>query len=331
MTTPSFPRLLGDVGGTNVRLAWQALPGAPLTDIARDLCANHASLQAAIAHYLQVHHKPTPRACAIGIANPIVGDHVRMTNHHWSFSIAGLQADLQVDHLVVINDFTAIALALPALPGTALRRIGGGDGDPAAARAILGPGTGLGVAGLVPAAASGAAVVSGEGGHVTLAASTDDEAAVIRQLRERFGHASAERALSGPGLVNLHAAVCALEQRHNTPLQPADVIARGRDGSDPACRKALDHFCALLGSVAGNLALTLGARGGVYIGGGIVPRLGDALERSAFRARFDGKGRFRDYLQAIPVYVIDAAESPALIGASHALDLEVAAGRTHVP
>lgn len=163
--------------------------------------------------------------------------------------------------------------------------------------------------------------MTGEGGHVTLAAGNAREAAVVAQLTQRFGHASAERALSGPGLVHLYEAVCTLAGHAVEPLAPADVIARARRADDPACVEALDLFFNFLGSVAGDLALTLGARGGVYVAGGIPPRLIPELERSAFRERFERKGRFRDYLRPVPVFVIQAAVSPALTGASRALDL----------
>jgi glucokinase len=322
------PRLLGDIGGTNARFAWQVHPDAPPSDVVTYQCSAHASLLDAIQHYLAEQGKPSPRQCAIGMANPITGDRVRMTNHHWSFSISALQRDLGLERLAVINDFTALALSLPALTAADLRPIGGGAAAPGAPLAVLGPGTGLGVSGLLPVAPGRFVPINGEGGHVTLAAADDREAAVLEQLRRRFGHASAERALSGPGLVNLYDAVCALSGGAALALGPAEVIERARTGADPCSVEALDLFCSFLGSVAGNLALTLGARGGVYIGGGIAPRLIAEIERSSFRTRFEAKGRFRDYLRGIPTLVIDAAVSPALLGAARALDdaVEPAAG-----
>ena len=204
-------------------------------------------------HHLHSHALPTPRACAIGIANPVVGDHIKMTNHHRSFSIAELQRSLGVDRLVVINDFTAVALSLPRLAPQHLRRIGGGQGVADAPRAILGPGTGLGVSGLLPAPAGRFVAINGEGGHASLAAGNAEEAALIEVLRQRFGHVSIERALSGPGLVNLYEAIATIEGAAVHTLDPADVVERARQGSDAACGKALRHFCNLLGSVAGTL------------------------------------------------------------------------------
>jgi len=314
-------RLLGDVGGTNARFAWQDAEGAPLRDIATLPTADHATLAAAIGAYLSSLRRGTPRWCAIGIANPITGDHIQMTNCHWAFSIAQMKAALGFERFIVINDFTALALALPALRPDELRQLGGGTAAPDAPIALIGPGTGLGVSGLIPTGAPGRWVpLQGEGGHVTLAATNAREAAVLQALRDEFGHASAERAVSGQGLEALYAAVCALDGVANAASLPAaEISQRGLAGSDAQCVEVLDLFCAFLGSVAGNLALTLGAVGGIYIGGGIVPRLGDMFARSRFRECFEAKGRFRPYLETMPVYVIHTAVSPALLGAARAL------------
>ncbi len=315
-----YPRLLGDVGGTNARFAWQAAPGEPLSHVGSWLCKEHDSLLDAIRHHLRSHGLPTPRACGIGIANPVVGDRVKMTNHHWSFSIAELQRSLGVDRLVVINDFTAVALSVPWLAPQHLRRIGGGQAVADAPRAVLGPGTGLGVSGLLPAPGGRFVAINGEGGHATLAAGNAEEAALIELLRQRFGHVSIERVLSGPGLVNLYEATATIEGAAVHTLDPADVVERARQGSDAVCATALRHFCNLLGSAAGNLALTLGARGGVYVAGGIAPRIFGEIEASDFRRRFEDKGRFGGYLAQIPTFVIASEVSPALLGASCALD-----------
>lgn len=314
-----YPRLLADVGGTNARFAWIAQPGAPISHVQSLSCAAHPSLGDAVRNYLAADNLPAPRAMAMGIATPVVGDTVAMTNHHWSFSRQALQTALGLDVLLVLNDFTALALALPSLADNQLRQIGGTRCEPWRPKALLGPGTGLGVSGLLPGT-GGWIPLAGEGGHITLAAHDDREAALIRILRLRYGHVSAERALCGAGLVALYEAVCALDGRDIAPLMPSDVSSRAQAGIDPACHEALAHFCALLGSVAGDLALTLGAHGGVYIGGGIAPRLGDFLVNSQLRERFEDKGRFRAYLAPIPLLLIDAQVSPALDGAARALD-----------
>ena len=316
-----FPRLLGDVGGTNARFALQAAPGEAPGQVQALRGADHAGLGEAVEAYLAMHGSPRVREAAIGIANPVTGDQVRMTNHHWAFSIEALRQRLGLARLLILNDFKALALALPALTSADLRQVGGRVSVPGAPLALLGAGTGLGVSALWPPAAGRRALpMEGEGGHVTLAPADATEEPIIASLRRRFGHASAERALSGPGLVNLYDAVCERDGAPAEPLEAAAVTQRARSGADPRCVEALDLFFSLLGNVAGNLALTLGARGGVYIGGGIVPRLGDAIERSSFRRRFEQKGRFAGYLQEIPVYVMQSEVSPALLGAARALD-----------
>jgi glucokinase len=319
-SSSGFPRLLGDVGGTNARFALQEAPGAGPSQIVSYRGADYPNFEQAILHYLSQVTGPRPVQGAIGIANPIVGDQVKMTNSSWSFSIEGIRRKAGFSRFLVVNDFTALALSLPALQAAHLRQIGGGTADPASAVGLLGPGTGLGVSGLVRVDGKRAVPLGGEGGHVSLAPANAREDAVVAVLRERFGHASAERALSGSGLVNLYEALCAIDGVPARALEPAGVTADAMGGADARCVEAVDMFFALLGGCAGNLALTLGARGGVYIGGGIPPRLGDWIDRSAFRERFVAKGRFRAYLDAIPTWLIVADTSPALIGAARALD-----------
>ena len=318
-----FPRLLGDVGGTNARWAWQAEPAKPLSHISTLAARDHASIGDCIAAYLKQQTLPAPRDVAFGIATAVTGDRVSMTNHPWSFSIESLRIALGAERVRVLNDFEALAHAVPVLPAADLRAVGGGVAVPGAALAVIGPGTGLGVSGLVSDGSGGWRVIAGEGGHVTLAASTTRESSLLAVMRERFGHVSAERALSGPGLVNLYDAACVLDGETPAALEPAQVLTRSQPGPehDAQCEEALKTFAALLGTVAGNLALTLGARGGVFIGGGIVPRLGERFATLPFRSRFDDKGRFRSYLEAVPVWVI-TAPAPALLGAARALDIE---------
>ncbi|GAP37041.1 glucokinase [Piscinibacter sakaiensis] len=322
--TPAGLRLLADIGGTNARLALQAGAGAPITDERVLRCADFDGVGPLLAHYLHERGAGRPVACAIGIASPVSGDRVAMTNLPWRFSIAGLQAELGLQRLRVVNDFTALALALPVLAADELEAVGGGAPVEGAAWGLVGPGTGLGVGGLLPAPGGGWSPIAGEGGHVTLAGADDREDAVLRELRRAFGHASAERALSGPGLANLHRASLRVDGLPGAEADeagdPAAVVA-GAQAGDAACGRSVDLFLALLGSVAGNLALTLGAQRGVFIGGGIVPRLGDRIHRSAFRERFEAKGRYRGYLAAIPTWVIRSASPPALRGAAQALEL----------
>jgi glucokinase len=314
----SFPRLVGDIGGTNARFATLAAPGAPLRNVLTVACADFPSLGDAIEHYLATTGAPRPRWAAIGIATAVVSDEVRMTNHHWSFSIVQLKARLGLAHLQVINDFTALAMALPCLAADELERVGGGHAESGSAITLLGAGTGLGISGLMPCR-DGYVPITGEGGHVTLAAANAREAAVIAILAEQFPHVSAERVLSGPGLSHLHMALAQLDGRTPERLRPEVISGRGVDGSSAECTATLDVFCAMLGTVAANLALVLGSRGGVYIGGGIVPQLGRYFAQSPFRARFEQKGRFSQYLANIPTFVI-RAPYPGLTGAARFLD-----------
>lgn len=314
-------RLLADVGGTHARFAWQAGSGLPLTDVQVLQCADFPTLQSAMQAYLQGLGRGAPPQAAIAIANPVWGDQVTMTNHHWSFSQAALRSAFGIETLHVLNDFTALALALPELPENELRQVGGGAARVGAPRALLGAGTGLGVSGLVPDGRGGWLPLQGEGGHVTLPALTPRERLVMDGLVRRYGHASAERAVSGQGLVDTCRLLAVADGADAQGwASPAQVTQAALEGADVHAVEALNMFCGFLGSVAGNLALTLGAHGGVYIGGGIVPRMGEWFDASPFRARFEAKGRFADYLQAIPVYVITSRQSPALLGAARALD-----------
>jgi len=242
------------------------------------------------------------------------GDSVNMTNRGWQFSVEGLRHELGLERLDVINDFTAIALALPHIDESQRVAIGGGAPLSGAAVAVLGPGTGLGVSALIPHDGVWAPV-TGEGGHVTLAAANDLEARLIERARARFGHVSAERFVSGPGILNLHEALALELGVPAIARSPKEVSARAASGDDLA-RRTLDLFFAFLGTVAADAALTFGALGGVYLAGGILPGHRDALLASSFRTRFESKGRYLDYLRAIPTWLVTAPQ-PGLIGLQH--------------
>jgi glucokinase len=330
MTAPAFKgtRLLADIGGTNARFAWQNGPGAPLEDVLTLPCADFDTIEAAMRSYLDRTGRGQPGRCAMGIANPITGDRVQMTNHHWSFSIEALRLGLGLNELVVINDFTALALAIPLLQPHERRLMRVGPQQAVAGKAIgvLGAGTGLGVGGLLPFQLPGGplqwAPIEGEGGHVSFAPETELEFAVLRVLQQRRGdRVSFERVLSGPGLINLLDALEEVQGRTASlnERSAAAIVQAGMAASCPVCEQVLSTFCALLGSAAGDLALLLGARGGIYIGGGIVPRLGDWFDRSEFRSRFEHKGRLSTLVREVPVFVIHAEVSPALRGVSQAL------------
>jgi glucokinase len=298
--------LLGDIGGTNTRCALGRDDGA-ITGVRELRNADFASVEAVLRHYLdQIDPAEHPTRGTLAIAAPMRGDRVEMLNRAWQFSIEELRQTLGLESLQALNDFAALAWALPGLGAQDLAPVGGGVAAPHSAKVVLGPGTGLGVAALVPCH-DGWQAVPGEGGHVTLAARNEREEAVIRRARQRYGHCSAERLLSGPGLGLLHAAL------HSGPELDAVEIGRRASAGDPAALETLESFLRFLGSVAGNLALTLGAFGGVYIGGGIVPRYLQQMRRSGFRESFEAKGRYREYLCTIPTCVITSPH-PALRG-----------------
>jgi glucokinase len=304
--------LVADIGATNARFGLVSPKGAILHT--RTLAvANHPSIADAITAYLGEHGTlPIPHQAALAIASAITGDRVAMTNHPWSFSISALRAHLDLARLEVINDFTALAMALPHLSPEDRHPVGGGTAVAGTPIGVLGPGSGLGVSGLIPSG-QGWIPLSGEGGHATMAPATERESAVLDRMRQHFDHVSAERVLSGPGLVNLYNALATLDGRPSRGYTAAQVTDPEIGAADPLCAEATALFCAILGTMAGNLALTLGARGGIYIGGGIVPRLGHRFAQSSFRARFEAKGRFSEYLAAIPTWIV-THPLPAFLG-----------------
>jgi glucokinase len=308
-------RLLADIGGTNARFA--LCEGTTVRDELQLSCADYPEMAGAIHHYLlEVGEKHAPVEAAFAIAAPLTGDHISMTNHSWRFAISELRRSLQLRRLIALNDFTALAMSLPHLPHDELLQVGGEAHASNAAIALLGAGTGLGVSGLIHAGEHWLPL-QGEGGHVSLAPGNAREAAVLQQLWRSFEHVSVERVLSGPGLVNLYKALAELDGVSQQPYEAADITIRGLGGTCDICAEALQIFCALLGSVAGDLVLTLGATNALYIGGGIVPRLGEYFVQSDFRRRFESKGRYADYLRGVPAYVINSAH-PAFIGLAHA-------------
>jgi len=310
-------RLIADIGGTNARFA--LLEGYDCKEELVLACADYPDLVAAVEDFLQkvgAHQSARrPVEGSMAIAGPITGDVIRMTNHVWQWSAAQTRQRLKLDRLIFMNDFTALAMAVRHLPQEDLEAVGRGRPQANMPIAVLGPGTGLGVSGLVPYGEH-FIPLQGEGGHVTLSVMNEREMAVLRQLHQRFSHVSAERVLSGPGLVNLYEALCAIDAHVPEQLTPPEVTRRALEGSCRKCLEAVNMFCALLGTLAGNLCLTLGAFGGCYIGGGIVSRFGKSFQISPFRDRFEDKGRYAEYLGSIPTYIIKT-ELPAFIGLAH--------------
>ena len=324
-TRPGWPALVADIGGTNARFGWLGAPGR-VQHVQTLRAADQAGPAEAASAYLQqlqqrlgVAYQP-PQMAAFAVATAVDGDQVRFTNNSgWVFSRRATCTRLGLRELLILNDFEALALSLPGLGPDQVRVWGDVAALPGRqALAVIGPGTGLGVAGIVPTP-RGWVAIPGEGGHASLSAADDFESELLRCVRLHHPHVSAERLLSGIGLPVLHAAVATvLGQRNVPPLSAEAVVERGLAGADAVSVRSLDTFCALLGSFAGNVALTMGARGGVYIGGGIVPRLGERFFTSAFRQRFEAKGRFQPYLQAVPTSLITDTLA-ALGGAALAL------------
>ena len=297
--------LIADIGGTNTRCALVG-PDGPV-NCRRYANSDFSDPAALLRSYLDaLATAPDGIDATLAIAAPVSDDRLQMTNLDWSTSLVELREQLGARELQVLNDFEALAWALPFLSADDLLQIGPGEPEPRAPRAVLGPGTGLGVGSLVPAG-DGWVAIPGEGGHVSLAACSAAEEQLIRKARERFGHCSAERLLSGSGLTLIHALLH--EGDALTPEQLGERISAG----DPQAVASFGMFCELLATVAADLALTLGAFGGIYLGGGILPRHADAFAASNFRARFTDKGRYANYLAKIPTCLI-TAEEPTLRG-----------------
>lgn len=291
--------LLGDIGATNARFALASKD--VLGQIRTFEVAKYPQFEDALTLFLDEVGLPVTDA-AIAVAGPVVQQHAKLTNQAWTIDAGELKTSFGLAARI-INDFRAVALSLPLLKSGDLVAIGGGKVEEGGPKAVLGPGTGLGVACLANSSAD-PVVVTSEGGHATLAGTCDREDRIIQYLREKFGHASAERAISGSGLENLYQAIAAIDGLTVGTQSAAEITNEALAGNCKIAHEALRTFCAFLGSFAGSLALTFGAKGGVYIAGGISPRILKFLRESEFRSRFEAKGRFRSYLEAIPSYVI---------------------------
>ncbi len=317
MTPHAEARLLADIGATYARFCVERVPGR-FEHVAVLPCADYPGFTAVVQAYLDslpegIH----PRHGAVAIANPIEGDWVRMTNRDWAFSIQEAQRQLDLVTLLVVNNFTALAMSLPRLGAEARRQVGGGEPQSNGVIGLIGPGTGLGVSGLVPSGDRWVTLAT-EGGHVNFAPSDERELRILQFAWKTMPRVSAERLLSGPGLELIYQALAEGRAGAEPHLNAAEIVRRALAGSDSVCNETVECFCAMLGSMASDLALTLGATGGIHVGGGIVPRLGALFDRSPFRARFEAKGRFSSYVARIPTYVL-TAENPAFHGVSSLL------------
>ncbi|MEM7566710.1 MAG: glucokinase [Pseudomonadota bacterium] len=334
--------LVADVGGTNARFALALLrphgsgSRCDLHAAASLHAADYPSLAAAGRAYLdeivpgmdldeviakRVGSPPRPKIAAFAIAGPILGEEVRFTNSPWSFNTAELADALRVHKLLILNDFEALANGLPFLKPEECHRIGGGEATDDGAISVVGPGTGLGVGSIVPVTTATGRhwhALPAEGGHVDLAARTPREFAIVQSMMKAGGRVSAERALSGPGLEAIHTAILSVDGHESKPATAAEITERALAGGDALADETVRLFVTWLGRLSGDVALTVGSRGGVFIGGGICPRILPLMERFGFRAAFEDKGRLKPFVEAVPTQVI-LSNAAALTGAGAAL------------
>jgi glucokinase len=294
--------VLGDIGGTTARFA--LLTGHKLSPVEHMNDVQFPHFSEALRRFLDRRQEQTTATAALfAVAGPVHGEYCALINKHWVIDGAELRRSFGFSNVRLINDFEAVAWSLPQLAANDRLAVGGGKAMSGTPILVVGPGTGLGIAAFIPDAEH-PRVIATEGGHGTLPASSRREDAVIHILRRRFGHVSSERTLSGSGIENLYNALAELDGVSVPQRSAAEITQAALAGTCPVSREALDMFCAMLGTVAGNVALGFGARGGIYVGGGIVPRIADFFARSSFRERLEAKGRLGNYMQSIPSYVI---------------------------
>ena len=309
----SHAALVGDIGGTNARLALADYSGAtPVISNVREYPSpNYARGSDIVRQYLSEVRISPPKIAVMAVAGPIANGEVHLTNVGWTLSESELQ-EIGIAKARLLNDFEALALSTDHLAPADLHRLGPAQsGEQGSTTAVIGPGTGFGASALVRHDGTTTALAA-EGGHASFAPGDDVEREVLRVMARKFSHVSIERILSGPGLQNLHAALNEIEGVTTEPESPMGITERALKGEQTFMRTLL-RFCAILGSVAGDFALYYGARGGLYIAGGISPSILQIIDKSDFRARFEAKGRFKTYLAPIPTYVI-LHPHPAFLG-----------------
>lgn len=313
--------VVADVGGTNIRLAVLDITNGEMSKVREYPCAQFITIETALIQYFATLSEPVGYLC-LGIACPVENDLISMTNLNWQFSKKQLKQKLALEVLYVINDYTAISLAVPFVEENQKIKIGGGEEVADGVKAIFGPGTGLGVSHLIKQNEKWVSL-DGEGGHSSFAPNTAQQADVLLLLQGQFGHVSTERLLSGQGLVNIYHALCRLAGKQPEFFEAAEITKSALNGECELALQTLTLFCQAMGGFAGNLALNLECKGGVYIAGGIVPRFIEFFKNSEFRTFFEAKGRFEGYLKSIPTYLI-THENPGLLGAAVYLRQEMA-------
>ncbi len=317
----AWPGVVGDIGGTNARFGLVRSAGAAVEAVEILPCDDYPGLEDALAAYLDTLDGPRPEGACLAIAGPVHGDRARFVNRDWDVSKRRVQDRFGFNKTILINDFEALAHSLPDLTAGDVEQLGGGQAQERAVKAVVGPGTGLGVAALAPCGRDWVAL-PGEGGHADLAATNDLEAELFKVVRSESGRVSAESLLSGPGLPRLYAALCKVRGKAALPLQTAEIPDYALEGAEEdqrrLCREAVEVFVTLFAGFAGNLALTYGARGGLYVGGGVMRKLRGFYDELSFRERFEAKGRMSAFARSIPTFLI-TAETPALTGAARCL------------
>jgi glucokinase len=315
----SDPILVADIGGTNARFALAMIEGEGIgiNDPQSFRAEDFESIRDAVDAYLESVTAKPKRAC-FAVAGPVAGEDVDFTNSHWRLRKKEIVSALALNEFRIINDFYALAAGVGHLSNDAFVTVKDAQGDPAAPQLVIGPGTGLGQALIVPVK-TGPKIIATEGGHVSFAPRTDEEFEVMKFIAREHPRVSAERLLSGRGLVNIHRALCALANTPRVSLQADEITAAAVEGKYPIAIKAVNMFCEVLGRVAGDAVLATGARGGVVLGGGILPKIREIFLASKFCDRFLDKGRMRDFVDVVPVRMI-IKEGAALYGAAAAME-----------
>ena len=314
----SAPVLIADIGGTNARFALPTIDGDAVSvgPLHAFRAEDYESIRDAADAFLEA-VQARPKLACFAVAGPITDAVVEFTNSPWVLDIEMTKRQMKFDRLLAINDFEALAMGVRHLQAADFLEVKPGAGDARAPVLVIGPGTGLGQALIVPVA-NGDRILATEGGHVGFAPADDEEIEVLRFIRREHKRVSIERLLSGRGLVNIHRALCAIAGTPRISLAADEITRAALTKEFPIAVRAVDMFCAVLGAAAGDAVLATGARGGVVLGGGILPKIRDAFLASAFLERFLDKGRMRDYLADVPVRLI-IRDGAALVGAAASL------------
>ncbi|HLX53654.1 MAG TPA: glucokinase [Aquella sp.] len=324
----NFPRLISDIGGTNARFSLEVKP-FEYESTKVFACRDFKTLSDVINEYLQqIGMKGKVKNAALALPTPVVDDSIFMVNSPWqTFSQSQTRTETGFENLIFLNDWHAMALSVPHIGEEHLVRVGGTDNpDVSKPKLVIGPGTGLGMASLIRHPLGEYLAIASECGRSSFPPVNEEEIELWNFVKKRFSHVSAERFLSGPGLQLIYEGLCNIHNKEiNILPNPAEITQKGVLGEDWLCKQTVDIFCRMFGTVTSNLAVMLNSFGGVYIGGGIIPKMLDYFIRSEFRSRFEDKGRYRPFLVKMPIYVI-THELPAFLGSSHAMESYLSKG-----